>query len=333
MELIAFIFLLIAGLLTLLFENRNFFKFIYIPTLLVFIMIMRLHGFYFDGYQKDILTYTIEMYEISYHFYYLREFIFWFSLKIIFFLTNSAFATFLILDALWVYFLFKVNTQYNLDKLGKGLIVVLATSFPFFFGYENIYRQFYASVILLWSYSLIDTKTSKAVRLFIISFFIHNIVLFILPIFLVKKCLSFNLKDRITISLFISIIFVSILPLITQLKDADPTKVDMSIGYLCLFLTIFFLVLLKFQKNVYAIISKVPSILFFTILMIGYILFKQEMVAERLGMMFIIFLIYDLYLYSARIKMQYKRILFRITMLLFFSLPVLFFYSSMRFLN
>lgn len=333
MELIAFIFLLAVGFLTLLFENRNFFKFIYVPTLLGFIIIMRLHGFYFGGYQKDILTYAIEMHEISYHLYYLREFIFWFSLKIIYMLSNSAFATFLILDALWVYFLFKVNNQDNLDKLGKGVVVVLATSFPFFFGYENIYRQFYASIILLWSYSLIDKKTSKAIRLFVISFFIHNIVLFLLPIFLVKKCLSFNMKDRITISFFISILFVSILPFISQLKDADPTKVDMSIGYLSLFLTIFLLVLLKFQKNVYAIISKFPSILFFTILMIGYVLFKQEMIAERLGMMFIIFLIYDLYLYSAKIKIQYQRSLFRITMLLFFSLPVLFFYSSMRFLN
>lgn len=332
MELIAFILLLVLGLLALIFESRNFFRLIYIPMFFGFIFIMRLHGFYFGGYQKDILTYAIEMHEISYDFYYLREFIFWFPLKIIYMLSNSEFVTFLILDAIWIYCLFKTVSQEHLNKFGKGVIVVLATSFPFFFGYENIYRQFYASIILLWSYSLIERNSLQAVKLFIIAFFTHNIVLFLLPIFLVKKCFSFNMKDRITISLLVSVIFVLILPFVTQLKDADPTKIDMSIAYLILFLGAFLLSLLKFKKNVYQMISNIPSLLFFTILMIGYIIFKQEMVAERLGMMFIIFLIYDLYLYSTKIEIQYKRILLRISLLLVFSIPVLLFYSSLRFL-
>ncbi len=333
MELIAFIILIVLGVLTLVFENRNFFRFIYVPTFFGFIIIMRLHGFYFGGYQKDILTYAIEMHEISYNFYYLREFIFWFSLKIIYMCSNSEFATFLILDFIWIYCLFKAVSQESLNKLGQGVIVVLATSFPFFFGYENIYRQFYASIILLWSYSLIDKNSSKAIKLFVVSFFIHNIVLFLLPIFLVKKCFSFNMKDRITISLLVAVIFVLILPFVTQLKDADPTKVDMSTAYLIVFLGAFLLSLLKFKENVYQIVSRIPSLLFFTILMIGYIIFKQEMVAERLGMMFIIFLIYDLYLYSSKIDIQYKRVFSRVSLLLIFSIPVLLFYSSMRFLN
>jgi hypothetical protein len=333
MELIAFIVLLILGFFTLIFESRNFFRLIYLPMFLVFIFIMRLHGFYFGGYQKDILTYAIEMHAISFDIYYLREFIFWLPLKIIYMLTNSEFITLLILDIAWMYFLFKAVSQESLKKLGKGIIVVLATSFPFFFGYENIYRQFYASIILLWSYSLIDKNSSKAVKLFFISFFIHNLVLFLLPIFLVKKCLSFNMKDRITISSVASVLFVLILPFIANFKDADPTKVDMSMAYMILFLGSLLFFILKFKDNVYKIINEIPSLLFSTILMIGYVVFRQEMVAERLGMMFLIFLIYDLYSYSTKIEIQYKRILLRVSLLLIFSLPVLLFYSSMRFLN
>ena len=59
MELIAFIVLLVLGFFTLIFENRNFFRLIYVPMLFVFIFIMRLNGFYFGGYQKDILTYAM----------------------------------------------------------------------------------------------------------------------------------------------------------------------------------------------------------------------------------------------------------------------------------
>ena len=332
MELVAFILLFVLGSITILLEKNLILKYLYIPALFIFMIIVRIHGFSFGGYQKDVLTYAIEMKEISFHFYYLREFVFWFGLKVLYTITQSELLTFILLDILWIYFLLKIFKTESVNKLGKGAVVVLVTCFPFLFGYENIYRQFYASIILLYSYSLIEVNPSKSLRFFIISFFIHNLVLFLIPIFIVKKCFSFNFKDRITIAIIISLCFVGLLPFISHLKDADPTKVDMSIAYLILFLSVFSFFIFKFKENIYNIISEIPSLLFFVILMLGYVLFRQEMIAERLGMMFIIFLIYDLYRYSSQIENKLKRIALRLVLLFVFTLPVLLFDSSMRFL-
>ena len=332
MELIAFIILFFLGFLTILLEKNLILRYLYIPALFVFMIIVRHHGFNYGGYQKDILTYAIEMQVVSFDFYYLREFVFWLGLKFLYLLTKSKLVTFFLLDVLWIYYLIKVFSGESENKLGKGILVVLATSFPFVFGYENIYRQFYATIILLYSYSLIKERPAKAIRLFIVSFFIHNLVLFLIPIFIVKKCFTFNFKDRITIAIVISLFFIGLLPFIMHLKDADPTKVDMSLAYLFLFLGVLGFFILKFRNNIYNILSEVPSLLFFTILMIGYVLFRQEMIAERLGMMFVIFLIYDLYRYSGKIENRLKRIMLRLALLFAFTLPVLLFNSSMRFL-
>ena len=332
LELISFIILFFLGVLVIMLEKHLLLKYVYLPALFLFMFIVRLNGFYLGGYQKDILTYAIEMHEVSYHFYYLREFIGWFSLKFIYMLVQSEFYTFIVLDFIWIYYLYKCFKFISVDKLGKGCVVVLATSFPFFFGYENIYRQFYASIILLYAYSLIHIKSFKAIRLFIISFFIHNVVLFLLPIFIVKKCFSFNLKDRIILALLVSVCFVFALPFITNLKDADPTKVDMSFLYLILFIGLFAYLIMKYKKNIYNVFYRAPSLFFFVILMIGYVFFQQEMIAERLGMMFVIFLIYDLYNYSLEIKNRLIRVGLRLTLLIVFSVPVLLFKSAMRFM-
>ena len=60
-ELIAFIGLFIIGILTLVLENRNILKFVYIPSLIIFMIIVRLNAFVFNGFEIDILTYALEM--------------------------------------------------------------------------------------------------------------------------------------------------------------------------------------------------------------------------------------------------------------------------------
>ena len=38
----------------------------------------------------------------------------------------------------------------NKENINNALLLVLLTSFPFVFGYENIYRQFYTTVFSLF---------------------------------------------------------------------------------------------------------------------------------------------------------------------------------------
>ena len=328
MELIVFIVLIVLGFFTLIIEDKNLLKWLYIPSAFIFMIIVR-----FSGFDADIITYGKEMHSVSYDIYYLREFIFWYSLRFLYFLFQNEIIVFIILDFIWIYTLIKIQKTMIVDghRLEKGLIIVLLTCFPFLFGYENIYRQFFAAIILLYSYSLIESDYKKAIKLFILSFFIHNIVVLILPLFIIKKFFRFRLKDRITIAICLSFLFVLSLGFLTLLKSSEPTRLDMSSFYLMLFSLFFVISLISFRENIYKLFKVVPSLLFSVILMAGLVNLDVDMIAERLGMMFIIFLLFDLYKYSNTIEGVNRKLL-RVSLLLGFSIPVFLFASSMKFL-
>tara|TARA_B100000902_G_scaffold219639_1_gene208639 strand:+ start:512 stop:1513 length:1002 start_codon:yes stop_codon:yes gene_type:complete len=333
MELSFFIALCFLGVLTVLLENRSILRYIYIPFLLAFLVVVRLNAFIYNGFEIDILTYAIEMKATSLDIYYLREFVFWFGIRIVYYFTQSDLFSFLILDFFWIYITFKITSKEHTKRLGQGLIIVLATSFPFFFGYENIYRQFYAMVVSLYAYSILTVKTNKAVFLFIISVFIHNLSLFLVPIFIIRKCYSFSIKDKVILSSFLSSIYIIILPYIMSFKDADPTEIDLSYLYLFLFIGLFIFYIYKFRNNVFRFISVTPSLLPIVLLISGFVLHNQEMIAERLSMMFIPFLLYDLYVFSNSITNSINRRALRLTLILIFTIPVFWFSSSMIFLS
>lgn len=328
MELIVFIILIVLGFFTLIIEDKNLLKWLYIPSAFIFMIIVR-----FSGFDADIITYGKEMHSVSHDIYYLREFIFWYSLRFLYFLFQNEIIVFIILDFIWIYTLIKIQKTMIIDgyRLEKGLIIVFLTCFPFLFGYENIYRQFFATIILLYSYSLIESDYKKAIKLFILSFFIHNIVVLILPLFIIKKFFSFRLKDRITIAICLSVLFVLSLGFLALLKSSEPTRLDMSSFYLMLFSLFFVISLISFRENIYKLFKVVPSLLFSIILMIGLVNLDVDMIAERLGMMFIIFLLFDLYKYSNTIEGANRKLL-RVFLLLGFSIPVFLFASSMKFL-
>ena len=77
----------------------------------------------------------------------------------------------------------------------------------------------------------------------------------------------------------------------------------------------------------------IPSIIPVTIITIGFLYLQQEIIAERVGMMFIPFLLYDMYRYSAKFNRFTYRVVFRLFLLLLFTLPVFFSESAMIFLK
>jgi hypothetical protein len=333
MELFLFIILCILGFFTIILEKRSIFKYLYIPFLLGFLVCVRLNAFAFKGFEIDILTYAIEMQATSFDFYYLREFIFWFALRFVYYITDSELLSFILLDFFWVYLLIKASANQESKGFRNGLVIILATSFPFFFGYENIYRQFYAMVVSLYAYSIIHYKPYKASLVFIITIFIHNLTLFLIPLFIIKKYYSFKIKDRVFLSSFIAISYITILPFIMSFKDADPTEIDLSFLYLFLFLSLFGIFLFKFKDNFFSFIRKVPSLFPIIILICGFVSHSQEMIAERLSMMFIAFLLYDLYGFSNTINNTLKRRVIRLILLLAFTVPIFLSSSAMLFLR
>ncbi len=329
MEFIIFISLIVLGLFTLLIESNNMFKWLYLPLTFLFMIVVRT-----SGYDYDIVTYAKEMRATSFDIYYLREFIYWFSLRIIYFIVKSDQLAFIILDFVWIYLLLRVQDSVMLkgQKFKKGLFIILLTTFPFFFGYENIYRQFFATIVILYSYAIVETDYKKSIMLFICGVFIHNIVILLMPIFIIKRFFKFQLKDRVTISISLSILYVSSLSLLAMLKSAKPTVLNMGYVYLLIFCVILVIALIKYKDNILNIFQTIPSLLFSIILLMGLVNLEVDMIAERLGMLFIVFLIFDLYKYSLTVT-SLKRRMLRVALLLIFSLPVLFFASSLRFLS
>ena len=329
MELVIFIVLLVLGFVTLSLESSNLLKFLYVPCLLIFIIVVRLSGF-----DEDIITYAKEMHATSFHIYYVREFVFWFTLRFLYSLIHNELLVFIVLDFIWIFTLFRIQRNIIIDgkRFEKGLIVVLFTCFPFLFGYENIYRQFFATIFLLYSYSVIESNHKKGIGLFIFSFFIHNIVVLMLPIFIVKVFFRFKLHDRITSAIILCFLFVLSLSLLVHLKSSHPTGLDMSFAYLVLFFAVSTIALISFRDNIYNLFKNIPSLLCSFILLLGLVNLDADMISERLGMMFIVFLIFDVYKYSISVKSVINRRLLRVALLLALSIPVFLFESSMKFL-
>ncbi len=332
-ELFAYQLLFLIGIGTILLENRYVLRYIYYPALFLFMLVVRLYAFVYSGYEADIHTYALEMKATSLDFYYLREFVFWLGIRVFYYFTESEFVTFILLDISWIYLLFCVSEHDKINNLGRGLVVVLATSFPFLFGYENIYRQFYASIVLLYAYSLVEVNYKKSIFILLITIFIHNVSLLLIPIFILKKFFNFNIKDRFVIASFVSVLYILMLGYMAQYKSAISTGIDVSMLYLLLFCAFFLMLIFSFKRNVLLFLEKMPSLFFTIIIMLGLLDIKFDIIAERMGMMFIIFLIYDLYKYSNSIENMVNRKLLRLFLLLIFTLPVFYFASSLKFLS
>ena len=329
MELVSFIFLIFLGSLTLISENKYVLKYIYVPSLFLFMIVVRSSGF-----DTDIATYVREMKSTGNTLYYLREFMFWYPLRFLYSIFQDPKLVLLCMDAIWIFILFRTTVQTSdlkKDRFSVGLIIILSSSFPFFFGYENIYRQLFATVFALYSYSLLNSSYKSSILLFVIAIFMHNTVLILLPLFYVNKLLNFKIKFRVFISLFLSIFIVFLLGYVSQFKSGRSTGIDMSILYLLMFSFVFFLYLVKFKFKIFDLFRKTPSLIIITILMFGLNKLKYDMISERLGMMFLVFLLFDLYRYSHTIEHYGYRVMFRLVLLFAFSVPVLVFSSSKMF--
>ena len=330
MELISYIILLSISVITILSESQSLYKWIFIPSIMVFMFIVRNEGF-----DTDIEDYARQMHSTGMDLYYLREFIFWLGSRFVYYVIQDEFLSFLFMDLIWIIVMIRVGNRMSSFKsknLNNALLLVLMTSFPFVFGYENIYRQFFATVFALLSYSLIEKKYYMSLFFLVVSFFMHNIVALLLPLFLIKKFYKFNFPDRMQISTIVTLVFIASLGFLVKLKSVEQTGLNMGMFYLLVFVLLLVVALLVFRKNIYILFEKAPSLFFIVLLMMGFMVLNVDMVTERLGMMFICFITYDLYKYSSEIESRGIRSLVRLVLMLLFSLPTLFFESSKQFL-
>lgn len=331
MEYYSYIILLLLAAFSILLESKLFYNYVFIPFVFFFMFIVRNEGF-----DSDIITYAGQFTSTGLDFYYIREFVFWLGSRLIYYLCfQDELLSFIFMDFIWIIVMLRVgNRMLNYDKknLNNALLVVLVTSFSFFLGYENIYRQLFATVFSLFAYSLIERKHYMSIFLFIVAFLMHNIVALLIPLFILKKCYKLDFPSRIQLSLICTLIFISAFTVLAKLKSSEQTGIDLGVFYMLIFVCSLVLSLIYFKKDIYVLFDKIPSLFFVSLIMVGLVFLNIDMVSERLGMMFICFLIYDLYKYSSEIENRSIRALFRLGILLVFSLPTLFFENSIQFL-
>lgn len=322
-DFILYIGLLILGFFYLLTKSKGVF-FFYLIILICFILVIRIEPKGIDFTQYYRYLHFVPPLRL------IREFAYFLLGLGLFRLFNNEVVTFIAMDLIWLYILFKGQREINKD-LGdfydrRGLIVILFTSFPLFFGYENIYRQLFAQIFSLYAYIIRERKERKSNLFFLISIFMHNTALLILPLLTIKKLFNFNFKKRFYISSLLAITLAVLSFMFSNLKSGHNTGVDMAIVYYLIFIMGFLFMLFINQFRLDIVLKLTPSLYICTIMMTSLIFLPVGMVAERMGMFFLIFVIADLYRCSNGLGKN--TLLVQLLLFLIFSLPVIIFSSS-----
>jgi len=178
---------------------------------------------------------------------YYREIVY-FSMGLVFYkVVHSEIITFILMDFVWLYMLFLIQQEINVKfkKKDYALIIILFTSFPLFFGYENIYRQLFAEIFSLYAYSIRERKEGKSNLFFLVAIFMHNTVLVILPFLIIKKFFNVNFNLRLFLTTSLAILFGFLFLLASHYKAGHNTGLDMSLFYLLIFITLTYIYIKK----------------------------------------------------------------------------------------
>lgn len=151
--------------------------------------------------------------------YFLREFVFWgIFIGGNFFLQDS-FLTFFSIDLLVLFFLIRTIINFKLPFYSFFLLLCF---FPNLMGYENVYRQYIATILSLYAISLayrnnlIEKKEFKSYIFIIIAGFCHNVAFLFFP-------LIFFLKKKFKLGIFLSFIVYIALPVLSSSKSEGET--------------------------------------------------------------------------------------------------------------
>lgn len=124
---------------------------------------------------------------------YAREFIFWYSLRILYLVTNNVQVVFMIMDFLIFLAIYRGFTLirdgfFPLTSYNSGTKYMLfgcMLFFPYLMGIDLLYRQFFATVVALCAIGYAaKNESSKGLFSFAIAFFIHNSIFLLAPLFL-----------------------------------------------------------------------------------------------------------------------------------------------------
>ena len=337
MELNFFIYLAILGGIILVLENKSLFYYLFLPSSILFILIVRNLG-----YDTDIDWYSIYLSHLQPDFFpninrTSIEFVFWDSGILLYKLFKDMDIVFAFLDMFWIMAL--VIATYNLQSISKNFnlsfYIVVFLSFMAFFGYENILRQFIASMFAIASisYALTSSKT-KSIIFYFLAIFSHNVVIVTLPIFAYYFFKDKEQKIRFYIMLFLSIFIIAliIIAYLLHLRSPASTDSDSRIYYIIMFfawsLVLYYLSNYEFSSY----LANFPSSFYALVLSVSISWLDGDILLERISQIILFVLIFDIFRYSDNYSYQ-KRSVVRIGVFLIFCGAIFAFGSSMSFFD
>ena len=328
-EFYFFVYLIGVGSLLLYRVNFKAFYYIYLPSLLFFMIIVRSNGFDTDiqNYINAKDTFKYDVFTLNNY----REFIFWGSFQYLFDYLNNPQLVFFVYDFLWIFILY-LSARNMPNRPFYALMVILATSFPLFLGYENIYRQLFGVLLVLYSLTLANNNKYSAVALFIVSIFFHNATLIFVPI-IVLYVTNLDTKQKIKLFILMSLAIIGLIAVafIFELKSVVQTGIsaNTSFLYIALFLSILFLLHRFYRLSLQEIFITFPTLIYGVILTLALIPFS-EILRERIGMMLVVIIIYELVRFSASLQPKKRKISYLLLQIVF-TAPIFLFASTMSF--
>lgn len=206
-----------------------------------------------SGFDIDINTYVSYLDEkatllfLMNSSYFLREFVFWGSFIGGYMLVQDKILILLLIDIFILYFLIKTITNLRLPFYSFFLLLCF---FPNLMGYENIYRQYIATILTLYAfsiaykeqYNLQYRKNIKSYIFLIIAGFCHNVSFLFFP-------LLFFLKGKIKLGILSSFVIYIALPFISSSKsEVETGDVPVYFFFIVIIILYFFYILINFLK-------------------------------------------------------------------------------------
>ena len=190
-----------------------------------------------NTFDVDIITYASSMSYSSLSIYYLKEPVVWQGQRYLFSWLQDPFYVFVIFDLLAGILLFRALRNFNLPQYAFFSILIF---FPFVLGMQNVYRQWVASIIFLYSFSLVWNQSDSVKRYtaFLLSVMSHNVAAIFVPLLLIKKR---NVLGKL---MWYGSFIVAILGirLGADTKSSADTGSDLTLVYLLLITFLFFLI-------------------------------------------------------------------------------------------
>ena len=270
----------------------------------------------------DFVSYENALRMDLYSWWVMREPIVWLGQRYIFSVLQSVYWTFVLFDLLIGLVIYKALARFNLPQYAYFSIL---TFFPFVMGFNQGYRQWVASIFLLYALSLIKDRNRWGWAWFIFSGFAHNVAgVFVALLFLGQK--GFIGKIGLILLLLSTPILIYIGG---NMKSRVATGADLAVVYVALLLVL--LIFYAISSKLKVKFSEIESYKFIFVLIyitVLGVLFLSSAGAERVALVALICIYPHL---ALKIEAQYKQKYFlRLMFAVMGFVPLLF--SSARIL-